>query len=74
MTSMAMIAGMLPTAFAVSEGSEARQPMAVAVIDGMLTLTVLSLFPGPGDLRDRGPLRTADTATPRPYRNAKAAR
>ncbi|MDB5723545.1 MAG: Multidrug export protein [Novosphingobium sp.] len=44
MTSMAMIAGMLPTAFAVSEGSEARQPMAVAVIGGMLTSTVLSLF------------------------------
>ncbi|MFT4027566.1 MAG: efflux RND transporter permease subunit [Novosphingobium sp.] len=44
MTSMAMIAGMLPTAFAVSEGSEARQPMAVAVIGGMLTSTALSLF------------------------------
>jgi HAE1 family hydrophobic/amphiphilic exporter-1 len=44
MTSMAMIAGMLPTAFAVSEGSETRQPMAVAVIGGMLTSTALSLF------------------------------
>ena len=39
-----MIAGMLPTAFAVSEGSESRQPMAVAVIGGMLTSTALSLF------------------------------
>jgi hydrophobic/amphiphilic exporter-1 (mainly G- bacteria), HAE1 family len=44
MTSVAMIAGMLPTAFAVSEGSESRQPMAVAVIGGMLTSTALSLF------------------------------
>ncbi len=44
MTSMAMIAGMLPTAFAVSEGAEVRQPMAVAVIGGMLTSTALSLF------------------------------
>jgi HAE1 family hydrophobic/amphiphilic exporter-1 len=44
MTSMAMIAGMLPTALAVSQGSETRQPMAVAVIGGMLTSTVLSLF------------------------------
>jgi HAE1 family hydrophobic/amphiphilic exporter-1 len=44
MTSMAMIAGMLPTALAVSEGSETRQPMAVAVIGGMLTSTLLSLF------------------------------
>ena len=44
MTSVAMIAGMIPTAFAVSEGSESRQPMAVAVIGGMLTSTALSLF------------------------------
>jgi HAE1 family hydrophobic/amphiphilic exporter-1 len=43
MTSVAMIAGMLPTALAVSEGSESRQPMAVAVIGGMLTSTLLSL-------------------------------
>jgi hydrophobic/amphiphilic exporter-1 (mainly G- bacteria), HAE1 family len=44
MTSVAMIAGMLPTALAISEGSESRQPMAVAVIGGMLTSTLLSLF------------------------------
>ena len=43
MTSVAMIAGMLPTALAVSEGSEARQPMAVAVIGGVITSTALSL-------------------------------
>ncbi|EJU13432.1 cation/multidrug efflux pump AcrB [Sphingomonas sp. LH128] len=43
MTSVAMIAGMTPTAFAISEGSEARQPMAVAVIGGILTSTALSL-------------------------------
>ncbi|MBU6268576.1 MAG: efflux RND transporter permease subunit [Sphingomonadales bacterium] len=43
MTSVAMIAGMLPTAFAISEGSESRQPMAVAVIGGILTSTLLSL-------------------------------
>lgn len=44
MTSVAMIAGMLPTALGIGEGSEARQPMAVAVIGGMLTSTLLSLF------------------------------
>jgi HAE1 family hydrophobic/amphiphilic exporter-1 len=44
MTSVAMIAGMLPTALAISEGSESRQPMAVAVIGGMLTSTLLSLI------------------------------
>jgi hypothetical protein len=38
------IAGMTATALAVTEGSESRQPMAVAVIGGMLTLTLLSLF------------------------------
>jgi hydrophobic/amphiphilic exporter-1 (mainly G- bacteria), HAE1 family len=44
MTSMAMIAGMLPTALGVGEGSEARQPMAIAVAGGMLTSTLLSLI------------------------------
>jgi HAE1 family hydrophobic/amphiphilic exporter-1 len=44
MTSVAMIAGMLPTALAISQGSESRQPMAVAVIGGMLTSTLLSLI------------------------------
>jgi HAE1 family hydrophobic/amphiphilic exporter-1 len=44
MTSMAMIAGMLPTAIGIGEGSEARQPMAIAVAGGMLTSTLLSLI------------------------------
>jgi HAE1 family hydrophobic/amphiphilic exporter-1 len=43
MTSMAMAAGMLPTAMALGKGSEFRQPMAVAVIGGLITSTVLSL-------------------------------
>ncbi len=43
MTSLAMIAGMLPTAFALGKGSEFRQPMAIAVIGGLITSTVLSL-------------------------------
>jgi len=43
MTSVAMAAGMLPTAFALEKGSEFRQPMAVAVIGGLITSTVLSL-------------------------------
>lgn len=44
MTSVAMIAGMLPTALGIGEGSETRQPMAVAVIGGMFTSTLLSLI------------------------------
>jgi len=43
MTTMAMAAGMLPTAFALEKGAEFRQPMAVAVIGGLITSTLLSL-------------------------------
>ena len=39
----AMIAGMLPTALGIGEGSESRQPMAIAVTGGMLSSTMLSL-------------------------------
>lgn len=44
MTSMAMIAGMLPTALGIGEGAESRQPMAIAVTGGMITSTLLSLI------------------------------
>jgi hydrophobic/amphiphilic exporter-1 (mainly G- bacteria), HAE1 family len=44
MTSLAMMAGMLPTALTLGKGSEFRQPMAVAVIGGLITSTVLSLL------------------------------
>ncbi|WP_337187536.1 efflux RND transporter permease subunit [Phenylobacterium sp.] len=43
MTSLAMAAGMLPTALALEKGAEFRQPMAVAVIGGLITSTLLSL-------------------------------
>jgi HAE1 family hydrophobic/amphiphilic exporter-1 len=43
MTSLAMMAGMLPTALALGKGSEFRQPMAVAVIGGLISSTLLSL-------------------------------
>ncbi len=43
MTTLAMMAGMLPTALTLGKGSEFRQPMAVAVIGGLITSTVLSL-------------------------------
>jgi len=43
MTTLAMMAGMLPTALGIGKGSEFRQPMAVAVIGGLITSTVLSL-------------------------------
>jgi HAE1 family hydrophobic/amphiphilic exporter-1 len=37
------MAGMLPTALAIGKGSEFRQPMAVAVIGGLISSTILSL-------------------------------
>ncbi len=43
MTAAATIFGMVPVALALGEGGEARAPMAVIVIGGMLTSTVLTL-------------------------------
>jgi HAE1 family hydrophobic/amphiphilic exporter-1 len=44
MTTFAMIFGMVPIAFSVSEGSEFRSPMGQAVIGGLVTSTLLTLF------------------------------
>jgi HAE1 family hydrophobic/amphiphilic exporter-1 len=44
MTTFAMIFGMMPVAFAFSEGSEFRAPMGQAVIGGLITSTLLTLF------------------------------
>lgn len=43
MTSIAMSAGMLPSALGVGEGGSFRAPMAIAVIGGIMVSTVLSL-------------------------------
>jgi HAE1 family hydrophobic/amphiphilic exporter-1 len=43
MTSVAMIAGMIPVALARGDGAETRVPMAVAIIGGLVTSTVLTL-------------------------------
>jgi hydrophobe/amphiphile efflux-1 (HAE1) family protein len=43
MTTIAMAAGMLPSAYGVGDGGEFRAPMAIAVIGGLLVSTVLSL-------------------------------
>ena len=44
MTTLAMIFGMVPLAFALTEGSEMRAPMGQAVIGGVITSTFLTLF------------------------------
>ena len=43
MTTLAMIFGMLPLAFAIGAGAEMRAPMARAVIGGLITSTLLTL-------------------------------
>jgi HAE1 family hydrophobic/amphiphilic exporter-1 len=44
MTTLAMIFGMLPLAFAIGAGAEMRAPMARAVIGGLVTSTLLTLI------------------------------
>jgi HAE1 family hydrophobic/amphiphilic exporter-1 len=43
MTTAAMVFGMFPVALALGEGGETRAPMAVAVIGGLITSTLLTL-------------------------------
>jgi len=63
MTTLAMIFGMLPLAFAIGAGAEMRAPMARAVIGGLITSTLLTLIVVPvvytylDDLRPAAALR-----------------
>ncbi|MGC2695001.1 MAG: efflux RND transporter permease subunit, partial [Candidatus Angelobacter sp.] len=47
MTALATMAGMLPLAFAIGSGSEMLQPLAIAVIGGIVISMVLSLIVTP---------------------------
>ncbi len=44
MTTFALIAGMLPVAIGIGEGGEFYRPMAVAIIGGTITSTILTLL------------------------------
>jgi len=44
MTTIAMVGGMVPSALALDAGGEFRAPMAIAVIGGLISSTVLSLL------------------------------
>ncbi len=44
MTAVSTIVGAVPVALGVSEGAEFRQPMAIAIIGGLATSTLLTLF------------------------------
>ena len=47
MTAMAAVAGMLPLALALGAGSQMLQPLAIAVIGGILASMALSLIVTP---------------------------
>jgi CzcA family heavy metal efflux pump len=44
MTSLATVIGLVPTALGLERGTEANQPLALAVVGGLTSSTVLSLF------------------------------
>jgi multidrug efflux pump subunit AcrB len=44
MTSLATVIGLIPTAMGLEHGAEANQPLALAVVGGLTSSTVLSLF------------------------------
>jgi hydrophobic/amphiphilic exporter-1 (mainly G- bacteria), HAE1 family len=44
MTTVAMIFGMIPTALGTGEGSESNAPMAIAIIGGLVSSTLLTLL------------------------------
>jgi multidrug efflux pump subunit AcrB len=60
MTALATIAGMLPLAFAIGAGSQMLQPLAIAVIGGILISMVLSLIitPAVHSYLSREPIRS----------------
>ena len=81
MTTIAMVAGMAPSALGVGDGGEFRAPMATGVIGGLIVSTVLSLVFVPslytvmdGLQRRTGRLfgRLLNTAAPRPSRARSA--
>jgi multidrug efflux pump subunit AcrB len=44
MTSLATVIGLIPTAMGLERGGEANQPLALAVVGGLTSSTILSLF------------------------------
>jgi HAE1 family hydrophobic/amphiphilic exporter-1 len=49
MTTAAMVFGMVPTTFKIGECAEMKAPMAIAVIGGLITSTLLTLVVVPVD-------------------------
>jgi multidrug efflux pump subunit AcrB len=62
MTSLATVIGLVPTALALEKGTEANQPLALAVVGGLTSSTILSLFLVPVMFVLFARKTTADTA------------
>jgi HAE1 family hydrophobic/amphiphilic exporter-1 len=73
MTTIAMIAGMVPVALARGDGAESRVPMAVAIIGGLITSTVLTLGVVPVFYSLMDGLRRRLSGKPKPEPEAPAA-
>jgi len=73
MTSVAMIAGMLPIALGLGADASFRQPMAIAVIGGLVTSTALSLlvvpWPSPTSMAWSAACAAGSGASLRPCRS-----
>ena len=73
MTSLALIAGMIPVAMGIGEGAEFRAPMGRAIIGGVVTSTLLTLLviPAVYELMAKGRSRAAATAR-RVFKSSRA--
>jgi HAE1 family hydrophobic/amphiphilic exporter-1 len=73
MTTVALIAGMVPVALGVGEGADFRAPLGIAVIGGVITSTLLTLLVIPtvyeilSDWRDALSARFTRTPLPTPH-------
>ncbi len=80
MTTLALILGMLPVAIGLGSGSDFRQPMALVVIGGLITSTLLTLVVVPtayslveGGLERLQTSRAERQARPKPKRGKETA-
>jgi multidrug efflux pump subunit AcrB len=75
MTSLATVIGLVPTALGLEHGTEANQPLALAVVGGLTSSTLLSLFLIPAMftlLAKRAPATDEKRARPPVLNEAKA--
>jgi len=72
MTTLTTLFGLTPMALGLGEGSEMRTPMAITVIGGLLSATLLTLVVVPVmySLMDRKKTRLADSPVPAPALNS----